>query len=41
MCAIGVARAQPRTSPTVAIVIVNQNDVRTISTRRTGSFESK
>src|SRR5437868_4287419 len=32
-CAIGVAKVRPTTSPIVAIPIVNQNDVRTTSTR--------
>jgi hypothetical protein len=35
------ASNQPATSPAVAIAIVNQNDVRTTTSRRSGSFESK
>jgi len=38
---MGEASTTPSTSPAVAIVIVNQNAVRTISVRRASSFESK
>jgi hypothetical protein len=40
MSAIGVASSAPAASPSVALAIVNQKDVRSTSSRRSGSFES-
>jgi hypothetical protein len=39
--AIGPAAASPATSPSVAIVIVNQKAVRTTTSRCSRSLESK
>ena len=38
--AIGSAKMTPAASPSVALAIVNQNDVRRTSSRRAGSLES-
>ena len=38
--AIGSARSQPAASPSVALAIVNQNEVRRTSSLRASSFES-
>ena len=40
-CAIGAASTRPAKSPAVAIVIVNQNDVRTTTTRSSSVLASK